>query len=90
MKTVILDGGTIFDAADLHNALARELALPAQYGRSLDDLYDCLCALSQDTHLFIRNWHHVEFHLKDYSGKAVYVLHCAHEENPHFTAALEP
>lgn len=90
MKTVTVDGGAIFDAADLHDALSKALDLPQWYGRNLDALYDCLSELAEDTHLHIRNWHHVEFHLKDYSGKTVYVLHCAHEENPHFTATLEP
>ncbi len=90
MKEIIIDGSTIFTSSDLHEALSRALSLPAHYGKNLDALYDCLTEISEDTHLELRNWHHIEFHLKDYSGKAVYVFHCAQEENPHLTVTLRP
>ena len=90
MKEIIIDGSTIETAGDLHEALAQALSLPDWYGRNLDALYDCLTELGEDTHLQLHNWHHIEFRLKDYSGKAVYVFHYAMEENPHLTVSLRP
>ena len=90
MKEIIIDGSTIFASPDLHEALAKALSLPAHYGKNLDALYDCLAEIREDTLLQLHSWHHIEFHLKDYSGKAVYVFHCAMEENPHLTVTLRP
>ncbi len=42
MTRVVLDFAAIKDEAALHDALARGLRLPAQYGRNLDALWDCL------------------------------------------------
>lgn len=90
MNEIIIDGSAIFTSPDLHDALAKALSFPDHYGKNLDALYDCLTELGRDTHLQLRNWHHIEFHLKDYSGKAVYVFHCAQEENPHLHITLVP
>ena len=90
MKEIIIDGGAIFTSPDLHEALATALVFPAHYGKNLDALYDCLTEICEDTHLELRNWHHIEAHLKDYSGKAVYVFHCAMDDNPHLTVTLRP
>lgn len=90
MKEIIIDGGSIFTSPDFHEAIAAALSFPAHYGKNLDALYDCLTDLSEGTHLVLRNWHHIEFHLKDYSGKAVYVFHVACQENPHLRVSLEP
>ena len=90
MREIIIDGGSIYASPDFHTAIAEALSFPAHYGKNLDALYDCLTELSQDTHLVLRNWHHIEFHLKDYSGKALYVFHCACQENPHLTVTLHP
>lgn len=90
MNEIIIDGSAIFTSPDLHKALAAALSFPAHYGSNLDALYDCLSEISEDIHLILRNWHHIEFHLKDYSGKAVYVFHVACQENPHLRVSLEP
>ncbi len=90
MKEIIIDGSAIFTSPDLHEVIATALSFPAYYGKSLDALYDCLTEISEDIHLELRNWHHIESHLKDYSGKAVYVFHCAMDENPHLTVTLRP
>ena len=90
MKEILIDGGAIFNSLGLHEALAGALAFPEHYGKNLDALYDCLTEISVDTHLELRNWHHIESHLKDYSGKAVYVFHCAMDDNPHLTVTLRP
>ena len=90
MRQIIIDGSSVFTSPDLHTALAAALAFPAYYGHNLDALYDCLTDIEEDTLLILRNWHHIEFHLKDYSGKAVYVFHVACQENPHLHVSLEP
>ena len=90
MNEIIIDGSAIFTSPDLHKALADALSFPDNYGNNLDALYDCLMEIHRDTHLQLRNWHHIEFHLKDYSGKAVYVFHVACQENPHLRVSLEP
>lgn len=90
MKDIIIDGSVIFTSPDLHNALISALALPSDYGKNLDALYDCLAEIDEDIHLQLHNWHHIEANLKDYSGKAVYVFHCAMDDNPHLTVTLRP
>lgn len=90
MKEIIIDGSAIFTSPDLHEALAAALSFPDYYGKNLDALYDCLTEIGEDIHLELRNWHHIESHLKDYSGKAVYVFHCAMDDNPHLTVTLRP
>lgn len=42
MTRVVLDFATLQDEAELHDALAKGLRLPATYGRNLDALWDCL------------------------------------------------
>lgn len=90
MKEIIIDGSAIFTSPDLHEALSAALSFPAHYGKNLDALYDCLTEIGEDLHLELRNWHHIEANLKDYSGKAVYVFHCAMDDNPHLTVTLRP
>ena len=90
MKEIIIDCGTVESKADFHAALATKLSFPAYYGNNLDALYDCLTEIGQDTCLTLTDWHHLEYRLGDYSGKAVYVFHCATEENPHLKVLLEP
>jgi ribonuclease inhibitor len=38
----ILDFATLTTVEQVHDALARDLSLPAHYGRNLDALWDCL------------------------------------------------
>lgn len=90
MNEIIIDCGNIETKADFHAALASNLSFPAYYGNNLDALYDCLEEIGQDTRLILKDWHHLAYRLGDYSGKAVYVFHCATRENPHLTVLLEP
>ena len=49
MRIAVLDGEAISTREELHDALTRELALSAWYGRNLDALYDCLTELGEET-----------------------------------------
>ena len=42
MRRCRLDFAALDSEAAVHDALARQLALPAHYGRNLDALWDCL------------------------------------------------
>ena len=48
MKTIVLDGGQITDAAAMHAVFARELALPEWYGANLDALNDVLTESTEE------------------------------------------
>ena len=42
MKKCAIDGSSVRSLAEVHQILARDLALPTWYGGKLDSLYDCL------------------------------------------------
>ena len=71
-----------------------DVAIDMEYGISkgsnLDALFDCLTAHRKDRELILHNWHKLEYALKDYSGKALYVFKCACDENRHLTVTLHP
>ena len=90
MKTVTIDCADITTADAFHNALAEALEFPDYYGKNLDALFDCLTEIGQALELVLLNWHKLEYNLKDYSGKALYVFHCACEENENLTVTLHP
>lgn len=90
MKTIICDCAGIQSADAFHQMLARELNFPEDYGYNLDALFDCLTECREDRELILNNWHNLEYALKDYSGKALYVFHCACQENPHLIVTLHP
>lgn len=90
MNTVVIDCGDITTAAAFHSRLAQALAFDEDYGHNLDALFDYLTQCRQDRELILNNWHKLEYTLKDYSGKALYVFHCACQENRHLTVTLHP
>ena len=45
MKFAIIDGSTVTSMADVHAALAQQLAFPEWYGGNLDALHDCFTDL---------------------------------------------
>lgn len=90
MNTVIVDCGPIKTPEQLHEALAGALEFPDYYGKNLDALYDCLTDICEDTQLVLCNWHALEYALKDYSGKLLYVFRCACLENQQLTVTMHP
>ena len=90
MNEIKIDCSTIETKADFHAALASALSLPDYYGKNLDALYDCLTELEAETQLILTNWHALEYRLGDFSGKLVYVFHCATQDNPDLQVSLIP
>ena len=90
MTTVVIDCAQIHTPELLHQQLAQALDFPQDYGYNLDALFDCLTECRKDRELILNNWHKLEYALKDYSGKVLYVFHCACLENRHLTVTLHP
>ncbi len=90
MEEIELDCGKITTAQQLHEALAEALHFPRWYGRNLDALFDCLTECRTDRELILYNWHTLQYVLKDYSEKTLYVFKCACDENPHFSVTIHP
>lgn len=90
MEIVTIDCSVIDTADAFHEALAQALSFPDDYGKNLDALYDCLTDDFTDRELVLNNWHSLEYRLKDYSGKALYVFHQACLDNRHLTVTLHP
>lgn len=90
MKTIRIDCAELETANDFHNALAQALEFPDYYGKNLDALYDCLTEVDTEQELILDNWHQLEYRLKDYSGKALFVFHEACLENENLTVTLHP
>ena len=90
METVILDCSDMTTPELFHHKLAEALNFPDYYGKNLDALFDCLTEYRKDRELILNNWHHLEYALKDYSGKALYVFHEACLENSHLTVTIHP
>jgi len=90
MKTITIDCTHIETPAVLHQQLADAFSFPEWYGHNLDALYDCLSEVAEETELILSNWHALEYRLGDFSGKLVYVFHCATEDNPDLKVSLLP
>ncbi len=90
MEQIKLDCSNITTAQQFHQALAGALAFPAWYGHNLDALFDCLTECRTDRELILYGWHALQYNLKDYSEKALYVFKCACDENPHLTVTIHP
>lgn len=82
MRIAVLDGDAISTREELHDALARELALPAWYGRNLDALYDCLTDLGEETVLRVTHQAALAEKLGPAAQGLFQVLKDAEMENP--------
>ncbi len=90
MKKIEIDCSGITTPEQLHEALRQALSFPDWYGNNLDALFDCLTEDFTDRELILRGYHALQYALKDYCEKALYVFKCACEENPHLIVTLHP
>lgn len=90
MKTITIGCTSVETPAVLHELLAEAFHFPEYYGHNLDALYDCLTEVEEETQLILSNWHALEYRLGDFSGKLVYVFHCATNDNPDLKVSLIP
>lgn len=51
MKTITIDCTCIESREHLHAAFAAALSFPEWYGKNLDALHDCLCAITESTRI---------------------------------------
>ena len=87
MKKAAIDGEKIKSLPTLHEALARELALPEWYGGNLDGLYDCLTEPADRT----LELYHLDTLLENLGKAGAPLLRClkdAAAENPRFLLRL--
>lgn len=85
----LIDGAAIRSRDELHDALARQLALPAWYGRNLDALFDCLTEMSEDCEIVLRGPEELFAALGVYADVLQAVLRDASTENPHLRFSVE-
>ncbi len=85
----LIDGSAICSRDELHDALARQLALPDYYGRNLDALFDCLTDIREDSDIVVREPDALFAHLGVYADILQNVLRDAEGENPHLRLVIE-
>ena len=85
----VIDGAEIMTRDELHDALARQLALPDWYGRNLDALFDCLTDLHEPTDVVVRHSDELFAHLGVYADVFQTVLADAEGENLHLHLTIE-
>lgn len=90
MIQITIDCAEIATAEQFHSTMAQALSLPEHYGHNLDALFDCLTENRTDRELIFQNWHTLQYALKDYAEKILYVFKCACDENNHLTVTLHP
>ena len=88
MKVAIIDGRTVTSMADVHGALAQQLAFPEWYGNNLDALHDCLTDLREETDLSMVHPEALLETLGPAYGRLCRVLSDAAEENPYLKLHL--
>lgn len=79
---LVIDGAAIPDREALHDLLARELALPAWYGRNLDALHDCLTDRAEPLDIIFLHQELLEEKLGVYGASLRRVLLDSARENP--------
>ena len=89
MNIYVIDGLTIEDPEQLHDALQAALPLPEYYGRNLDALYDILTEWREDFTLRIDSCDQMLSALELYGVRFLRMLNDAANENEHFTIDLE-
>ena len=74
MKSVVIDGRSIGDMRDIHEAFRRELVFPDYYGNNLDALHDCLSDVHEELEIYIENEALLEEKLPTKAGRLLKLL----------------
>ncbi len=85
----LIDGAAVCSRDELHDSLARQLKLPAYYGRNLDALFDCLSDIHEPCEIVLRGAEELFVHLGIYADVLQDVLRDAAEENPVLHLVIE-
>ena len=83
MRELLLDAETLYTRAQAHDALAKAFGFPADYGRTLDALYDLLTACPP-ARLTLRHAEKLVDNMGNYGELLLRVLADAAAENPRF------
>lgn len=82
MKELLLDAETLYTREQLHDVLAKVCGFPADYGRNLDALYDCLSEFfTDDSIIILFNGDEMKNSLGVYGDKLVKVFEDAMGES---------
>ena len=88
MKQVTINGNAVTSMAEIHRALAEELAFPDWYGGNLDALHDCLTEISEETCITILQPEALLETLGSGYTRLYRVLTDSAEENPYLHVQL--
>ena len=88
MRELLLDAETLYTRAQAHDALAKAFGFPADYGRTLDALYDLLTACPP-ARLTLRHAEKLVDNIGNYGELLLRVLADAAAENPSFVLSAE-
>lgn len=89
MKTVVIDGGKMYDRESAHNYIAERLGFPGYYGKNLDALHDCLCEMGEDVNIVIYRKERLIDSLEHYGEIMLEVFEHAAQDNIHITLAFD-
>lgn len=82
MKELLLDAETLYTREQLHDVLTKVCGFPADYGRNLDALYDCLSEFfTDDSIIILFNGDEMKNSLGVYGDKLVKVFEDAMGES---------
>lgn len=88
MRQLLLDAESYYTRSQVHDALARAFGFGADYGATLDALYDRLC-VCPPTRLTLRHAEMLVVNLGNYGELLLRVLAGAAAENPLFVLNTE-
>lgn len=89
MKSIVIDGRSIGEMKDIHEAFRRELDFPSYYGSNLDALYDCLSDLSEEIEIYIENDALLEEKIGERAGRLIRLLSELAAEKPNLRLQIE-
>ena len=90
MRRCYVNGQQMADKHSAHSYLQEILALPDDYGKNLDALYDCLTEMGDDTTICLTDPEAVRQNLGPYGDRLLATLQDAAADNPKLHVIFEP